>query len=132
VHVPLGDDAVQETEGGKVFQVAVPNRDEGNAVVMDLMEMALGPAELVQDGDSLTVSIGPLTSKQDMFDVRDYLGLGGYAFKELDATDAGAPPDVWENEAVEPEPGIPDGESGGTGNVENATGNVQNATGGSR
>jgi len=114
VYFRLGAEAPQESERGKVFQVAVPNRDEGNAVVMDLMEMGLGPAELVDRGNSLFVSIGPFTSRQDVFDVRDYLGLGGYAYEEVDAAAEGSPTQVPKNEPPEPER-----EPGG---VENATG----------
>jgi hypothetical protein len=125
VYVPVGPEEVEEPGRVRLFRVAVPNRDEGNAIIMDMMEMGIGPAELVDEDESVFVSIGPLESRREFFDVRDYLDLTGYTFEEVKegiefpAEGRGEerePPDLG------PASDMPKEATGEVGNVSDATG----------
>jgi len=88
VYLPVSPEGAlpEEAAEPKIFRIPVPDRDEGNAVVMDLTEMGVGPVELRDDNGSVSVIVGPLESQQDIFDLRGYLELGGYASEEIKGT----------------------------------------------
>lgn len=82
VYVPAGRVPASGLREGIRFEVPVTDRDEGNAIVMDLQEMGLAPCSLEERGQELWLSLGPLASEDDAVAARDYLATEGYLYEE--------------------------------------------------